>query len=221
MRVTDTLLEALPLALAIAASPFTVVPAILLLLAPRAAATSSAFLAGWLIGLSTTVTAFAVLAGVIERNGDVPTWASVARVALGLALIALGVRPWLGARTAKPPPAWMASLETATPRRAFTLALVLALANPKVLLLAAGAGLTVGAAELPVAQAAAAIAVVVLVASASVAAPILLYAVLGERMRGPLIRTRDWLVAHNTAVMTAVLTLIGAALVIEGVRALR
>ena len=43
--------EVLPLALGIAASPFPVVPAILLLFTPRARASSSAFLAGWLVGV--------------------------------------------------------------------------------------------------------------------------------------------------------------------------
>ena len=72
----------LPLALAIAASPFTIIPAILLLLTPRAAATSTSFLAGWLLGLAATATAFTLLSALIEGFEETPTWASWTRLAL-------------------------------------------------------------------------------------------------------------------------------------------
>ncbi len=52
------------------------------------------------------------------------------------------------AHTPKPTPAWMHRIETATPRKALRLAILLAYANPKVLLLTAAAGLSIGAAEL-------------------------------------------------------------------------
>ena len=47
--------------------------------------------------------------------------------------------------------------------------------------------------------------------------PVLLYAVLGERMLGPLTRARDWLERNNAVVMSIVITVIGVMVLVEGV----
>ena len=206
----------LPLALAIAASPFTIIPAILLLLTPRAAATSTSFLAGWLLGLAATATAFTLLSALIEGFEETPTWASWTRLALGLVLLALAVRQWIQRSTPKPPPAWMQSISAMTPSRAFPFAILLAVANPKVLLLTAAAGLGIGAAELGTAAAASVIVVFTIVSACSVAVPVVAYLVLGARILGPLGRARDWLLANNAIVMSIVLAVIGLSLLATG-----
>ncbi len=108
--------DLLPLAVGIAASPFPVIPAILLLLTPRATANAGAFLGGWAAGILTATTAFVLLEAVIEKFDEPPTWLSWVRVGLGAALVVLGVRQWLSRREEQPAPAWMQSLESATPR---------------------------------------------------------------------------------------------------------
>jgi threonine/homoserine/homoserine lactone efflux protein len=212
--------DIVPLAAAIAASPFTIIPAILLLFTPRARATSLAFLATWLVALAGGVTAFVLLASVVEGLEESPTWLSWTRIVLGGVLVVLGVRQWLARRTPKPTPAWMQRIGSATPRRAVRLAVVLAYANPKVLLLTAAAGLSIGAAELDRAGTAEAIAVFTAVAAVTVAVPVLLYAVLGERMLGPLTRARDWLERNNAVVMSIVLAAIGVMVLTEGITGL-
>ncbi len=214
------LAEVLPLALAIAASPFTIIPAILLLFSPRARTTSAVFLVGWLVAIAASTTAFAVLATVVDRFPETPTWVSWLRIVLGAALIVFGVLQWLGRKRPKPQPAWMRSISTATPGKALGLALVLALANPKILLLCVAGGLTIGAADLPAASVAAAIAAFTIVASLSVAIPVLLYAILGERILKPLTVARDWLERNNTVIMAIVITVIGVIVLLEGVAAI-
>lgn len=212
--------DVVPLAIAIAASPFTIIPAILLLFTPRARATSLTFLAAWIVALAVGVTVFVLLASVIEGYEETPTWVAWARLVLGAVLIVLGVRQWLSRHTPKPTPAWMQRIGTATPRRAVRLAILLAYANPKALLLLVAAGLSIGAAELTAGAMAVTIAVFTAVAALTVAVPVLLYAVLGERMLGPLTRVRDWLERNNSIVMAIVITAIGMMLLLEGVSGL-
>ena len=216
----DQTADVVPLAIAIAASPFTIIPAILLLFTARARATSLTFLAAWVLALAVGASAFVLLATVIEGFDEPPTWLAWTRIVLGAALIVLGIRQWLARHTPKPTPAWMQRIESATPGRAVRLAVVLAYANPKVLLLTAAAGLSIGAAELDSTGTAVAIAVFTGVAALSVAVPVLLYAVLGERMLGPLTRMRDWLERNNAVVMSIVITVIGIMVLAEGVRGL-
>lgn len=211
------LADVLPLALGIAASPFPIIPAILLLFTPRAGTASRAFLGGWLIGVVVATGVFAALAGVIDQPDTPPTWASWTRIVLGVALVALGVRQWLGRRAAKETPGWMRSIETATPATAARLALLLSLANPKILLLAAAAGLSIGATELGTVALILVVAVFALFASATVAVPVVLYAVRGEKVLGPLSRAKDWLQDNNAAVMAVVFLVLGAMLVAKGI----
>ena len=114
----------------------------------------------------------------------------------------------------------MHRIETATPRKALRLAVLLAYANPKVLLLTAAAGLSIGAAELGTTSTVVAIAVFTGVASLSIAVPVLLYAILGERMLGPLTAMRDWLERNNAVVMSIVITVIGVMVLVEGLSGL-
>ena len=111
----------------------------------------------------------------------------------------------------------MQALDAATPSSALRLGLILSVPNPKVALLAVASGLTIGAAELGSTQAVAATAVFTAVASCSVAAPLVAYLLLGERVLQPLGRARDWLRAHQAAVVAAVLALIGLLLIAQGI----
>lgn len=208
--------EVVPLALGIAASPFPVIPAILLLFTSRPRTSSSAFLAGWFLGVGGAALVFVALSEVVDAGRDTPVWASWLRVVLGALLVAYGVTQWLGRAADAEQPPWMRSIETATPRSALRLALLLSAANPKVLLLAAAAGLVIGADDLTTAGDVVAVLLFTLVASLSVAIPVLSYAVLGERVLPPLARARDWLVRNNSAVMAVVLVLIGLLLLQKG-----
>jgi threonine/homoserine/homoserine lactone efflux protein len=215
------LAEALPLAVAIAASPFAIVPAILLLFTERPKATGGAFLGGWVLGLTVVTVAATMLASVLDVLDGTPAWLSWLRIAVGALLVALALRKVLKRSTVTTPPAWMSTVEQATPSRAFVLAVVMAVANPKILLLAAAAGVIIGAADLPRSETAALVVAVIVVAALSVALPVVLYLVFGAQVLKPLSAARDWLIRHNAVVMAIVLTVLGLALITDGISTLR
>ncbi len=94
--------------------------------------------------------------------------------------------------------------------------MLLSAANPKVLLLTAAAGLSIGAADLSATETAITAVVFTLVASITVALPIVLYLIIGERILRPLGKARTWLQDNNAAVMAVVILVIGALLVVKG-----
>jgi threonine/homoserine/homoserine lactone efflux protein len=214
--VSELIVEVLPLAVAIVLSPFPVIPAIMLLLTPRAVANGSAFLAGWIVGVAAALGAAVAVSTWVELAYGQPTWASWARIVLGAMLIVLGIAKWLKRGASNEAPAWMASLNTATPATSMKLGLLLSAANPKILVLAAAAGVTIGSAEPSLTVALAVGAMFVLIASVSVALPLLAYLVAGERVVPPLRRSRDWLEAHNDSVMSVVLVVIGLLVFLNG-----
>ncbi|MFF7587982.1 GAP family protein [Kitasatospora purpeofusca] len=87
-------------------------------------------------------------------------------------------------------------------------------------LLSAAAGLTIGAAELGAVRTVAAVAVFTAVSASTVALPLLLHLVAGERVLVPLGRARRWLELHHSAVTAVVLAVIGVLLVLDGVSGL-
>lgn len=212
--------EVVALAFAIAASPFPVIPAILLLFTARPRQASLAFLGGWFVGIGLVVALFAVLSEFIDPSTDAPAWLSVVRIVVGVALVGYGVRGWLGRKATSELPAWMRTVAEATPRTAVRLALLLSVANPKVVLIAAAAGLDLGAADVSTAAQVVRVLTFTAVASISVAVPVLGYAALGERVLPPLRVAKDWLLGNHGAVMAVVLVAIGLVLVRNGVAGL-
>lgn len=208
--------DALPLALAIAASPFAILPAVLLLTTPRARTSAPAFLAGWLGGVAVAVSVGAVLADLIDASGAPRAWTGWLRLVIGLALVVLGVRQWTGRREGSEPPGWLASLRSAGAAEAARLALALSTLNPKVLLLALAGGLSIGASGDDLVAEIVAIVVFTLVASTSVAVPVGAFFVLGDRVRGPLDRGADWLERHGGTIVSIVLIGLGLMLIIRG-----
>lgn len=209
--------EAAALALGIAASPFPIIPAVLLLFTDRPRAAAFAFLTTWFAAIALVVTAFALLSGAIATSDAPPAWLAWVRIVAGVALVAFAIQKWVTRSSAKQIPGWMQTLQEATPRSAAVLALLLSIANPKVVLLAVAGGIDIGGTDALLRQHGMAILAFSAIASISVAAPILAFAIAGPRVLGPLSRIKDWLLRNNTAVLVIVFLVLGALLISNGI----
>ena len=209
------------LGLVIALSPITIIPAVLVLQAPRPRPAGLAFLAGWVLGLA-ALTALSVgasgLLGGLDKSP--PRWASWLRVVLGSALILYGVYQWLTRRSHTESPAWMRSFATITPRRAALTAAALVVIRPDVLLICVPAGLAIGGSGLDLPLVWMAAVIFVAVAASTVAIPILAYAAAGHRLDDPLARLKDWMDRNNATLMAALLVAIGLLVLYHGIHAL-
>jgi len=209
------------LGLVIALSPITIIPAVLVLQAPRPRPAGLAFLAGWVLGLA-ALTALSVgasgLLGGLDKSP--PRWASWLRVVLGSALILYGVYQWLTRRSHTESPAWMRSFATITPRRAALTAAALVVIRPDVLLICVPAGLAIGGSGLDLPLVWMAAVIFVAVAASTVAIPILAYAAAGHRLDDPLARLKDWMDRNNAALMAALFVVIGLFVLYHRIHAL-
>ena len=217
----SVLTKLIALAAVIALSPITVIPAVLVLHAPRPRPTSLAFLAGWVLGLVGLTAVFVggsdLLGGLLKAP---PTWASWLRVALGSALIALGAYQWLARHRHGSMPRWMRSFSTLTPVRAGVTGAVLVVLRPEVLILCAAAGLAVGSSSLSAAGQLLAAALFLVIAASTVAIPILAYVGAGDRLDDPLERLKVWMEENHGALLAIILVLIGLMVLYNGIHAL-
>jgi threonine/homoserine/homoserine lactone efflux protein len=214
--------ELLPLATGIAISPFPIIAAILMLLSPRAKATSVGFLVGWIVGILVIVVVFTLLSALIpasDPSASKPV-AGVIKIVLGVLLLVLGLRQWQKRPKGDDTPAlpkWMSAIDTMTAARGFVLGLLLSGPNPKNLLLGASAGLAIGVADLSGGAIVVVTIVFVVIAASTVAIPVLAYLVARTRVAGPLEALRSWLVANNTVVMSILLLVIGVVVIGKGI----
>ena len=172
------------------------------------------FLAGWVVGIVIAIGVFIALAAVIETLDEPPTWASWTRIGLGVLLLILGLLRWRIRNAQQEIPAWMKSIDGLTPATALRLGLLLSAANPKVLLLAAAAGLAIGSAEMGTAGIIGAAVSFTVIATSTVALPLLLHGIFGDRILMPLGKVRTWLQQNNAVVIIV----IGAAVLVKGIR---
>jgi protein-S-isoprenylcysteine O-methyltransferase Ste14 len=217
----SVLAKLIPLGLVIALSPITVIPAVLVLHAPRPRPAGLAFLGGWVLGL---VALTAVFVGASDLVGGLhqapPRWASWLRVVLGSALIVFGIYSWLTRHRHTKSPAWLRSFTTITPRRAGITGLVLTVVRVEVVIMCLAAGLAIGTNKLGVVDGLICAAFFVAVSASTVAIPVLAYVEVGHRLDDALERLKVWMEENHGAMMAVILVVIGLVVVYNGIHAL-
>ncbi len=220
-NLVSVLTKLIPLGLVIALSPITVIPAVLVLHAPRPRPASLSFLGGWLLGMAALTAAFVAASDLLgDLHHAPPTWASWVRVVMGLALIAFGAVRWLTRHRQGTTPAWMRSFSRLTPLRAGVTGAVLTAVRLEVLILCAVAGLAIGTGGLGPAAGWVSGAIFVAVSSSTVAIPILAYVGSGGRLDEALERLKAWMEENHAAMLAIILVLIGLLVLYNGIHAL-
>jgi threonine/homoserine/homoserine lactone efflux protein len=214
--------ELMPLAMVVAASPLSIIPALLLVLhSARPRPTGLAFMAGWLIGLIAMTAVFVAVPRAFGGTDQATSgWGAWVRIAIGILLIGFGGWRWVTRHKASRAPAFFTTLGKIGPGRAAALGLVLTFINPKLLLLNAAAGLAISTADLGAPGTWLAIAVYAISAGSTVLVPMLAYGVAAHRLDGPLERIREWIELKHAALTAAVLAVFGLLLLCQGLRAL-
>ena len=213
----------LTFAVGVAISPVPIIAVILMLFSARARANGPAFLVGWVVALAAVCT----VVYVVSHDGNVAQTSSTAsdtvswgKIALGVLLLSFARRNWRRrpAPGAEPEmPKWLATVEGMSPVKAFGLAVALAAANPKNLILTAGAAAGLAQVSgLTTTDAAVAIAVFVVIASLTIAGPVVYALVGGAKAKASLDSAKTWLTVHNAAVLAVLFLVFGVDLIAKG-----
>lgn len=218
----DLLSTVLPLALVVGLSPLPIMPAVLILMSPRARANSRAYLAAWLVALTAVVLVALLVTGLRAPDEASDEGVGWIQVVTGAAFLVLALVKWLRRPRSgedKQPPAWMSALSSYTPAQSARLGAMLAAANPKNLAMALAAGVEIPLVTSGPAATVGAVAIFVLVGTIGVGTPIVVHRVLGDRAEPTLARWKDWLDRNSTALAVGVLLVLGVLLLAKGIPA--
>ncbi len=217
--------QILPLAVGVALSPLPIIAVILMLVTARARVNGPAFIVGWLVGLAIVGAVVLAIAGPTgaSSGGQPAVWVSILKLLLGIGSLLIALRQWRGRPRGEddpPAPKWMGAVEAFTPLKATGAGALLSGLNPKNLLLAVSAAASIAATGVSGGQQVVAYAIFAIIGTIGVAIPVVIYFAMGDRA-GPLLeKLKQWM-AHNNAVIMAVLMLvIGAKLIGDGLAGL-
>lgn len=214
--------EILPLAIGVAVSPVPIIAVVLVLMSSSATRVAPLFLVGWVVGLVAAVGLFTAVGSALPDPSDAGGRPLVAglQLLLGALLLLLAIKQWRSRPEpgAEPQlPGWMAGITDMAPGRAAVLALALAAANPKNLILAAGAGTSIGRAGLDGDELLIVVAMWVVLAASTVIVPVAMALTAPAKVARPLGSLRRWLEVNNAAVMTVLLLVLGTSLLGKGI----
>ncbi|MER8046745.1 GAP family protein [Streptomyces sp. NPDC094032] len=199
-------------AVGIAISPLPLIAVILMLATPAGRANGIAFTAGWVVGLSGVVAVVVAAGSGLTTGGTSPTWAYWLKLALGALFALMAVKQWRDRPREgheAEPPKWMRAIDRFTPVKAAGLAVVLVAANPKNLVLAIGGAVSIATSDASGGGKTVAAALMVLIGSLCTLVPLGVYLLGGARAAHVLGGWKEWMAAHNGAIMTTVLAVLG------------
>ncbi|MFE7112757.1 GAP family protein [Streptomyces sp. NPDC057575] len=200
-------------AVGVAISPIPLIAMVLMLATPRGRSNGSAFALGW-VAVVALATSLIVAFGGNMQTGDEPAdWTFWLRLALGVLFLLMAARQWRGRpREAEEAqvPKWMQAIDRFTPGKAVALAAVLVLANPKNLVLVVGGAVSIASSGASAGGKTLAVVLKVVIASLCVLLPLGVFHFGGDRAEGILAGWKAWMAAHNSAIMTVLLLVLGA-----------
>ena len=214
--------QVLSFGVGVSLSPIPIVGVVLMLGTPRARANGLSFLAGWVAGLAVVGTIVLLVSGGAEASegGQPADWVNLLKLVLGVLLLAVAGKQWRGrprAGEVATLPNWMQTIDTFTAPKAGGLGILLSAVNPKNLLLVVGAAAAIAQTGASAGSQAVALAVFLVIGTVGPGAPVALYFAMGDRSKRVLGELRDWMSAHNGAIMAVICLVIAAKLIGDGI----
>ncbi|MGV9673333.1 GAP family protein [Gordonia sp. NPDC003504] len=215
MRVVSAIGSVLPIAIALAIAPLTIISGIVLLLGERGRLKAALFGGGWFVVIA-AVTAVAYLVTDVAEEEDVEVaddGVHVLTAVIGVFFLVLAVVMWFRRPRSDEPHEESALIRRVTgmsPIGALGLGAAEGVVVIKNIPLCLGAGAVLArSSELAAPQAWAVIAAFALVASAGVFIPVLIAVAGGRRLDAPLAATRTWLEHHMSPITIVTLLVVG------------
>lgn len=216
----------LPFTIGLLVSPFPVVAVVALLVSQGGRVKTLIFEVTWLLVSWLALIALTALFAALGITGQSPpSWVPYVALAIGAALLAVGIvaiRRAVGRKAGTQPqaPGWLKAIDGLALPRISGVATLLIIANPVNLASLVGAGLGMSQYGLPFGEQAVLAAVFVLIGSITVLAPFVIALTQGTDSEHVLHRMRAWMVTHNGALTNVLIFTFALLFIAKGLRGL-
>jgi Sap-like sulfolipid-1-addressing protein len=220
--VAETIARAVLYGLIAAASPLAFAATVVVLRSNRARLNGVIFAAAFLLaGLAVVLVVAAIGSTAAPGRGGSSTAAAALELALGVLLLAAGLRIRRGSASANTEgtgrtQALLDRLALITPKTAFPAGALLGIGGPKRLTIGIVTATTISGADLTTSESVVAAVVYVLIATVLVWAPVAFYVVAGRRTQAWLAEAEAWLLENQRLFGAVSLLVFGALLVADG-----
>jgi threonine/homoserine/homoserine lactone efflux protein len=155
--------------------------------------------------------------------GTPETWVSVLKLVFGVLFLLLAIKQWRSRPAAGDEavmPKWMRAIDTFSPGKALVAGVALSGLNPKNLALTVAAATTIAEAGISSGQEAGVMVIFVALGSLTILVPLVIYFALGAKAAGILDGIKNWMAAHNAAIMAVLLLVLGVKLIGDAISGL-
>lgn len=216
--ILKALSESLPISIGVALSPLPIAGVTIILMTERARTNAPAFWLGWVAGILSVGLIVLLIPGIATPDGAATTPAGLMSLAAGFVMIGLSIHHWRqrprqGEAVAIP--RGVAKLDGIGVIPSAMGGFLFSAVNPKNLLLTATGAASISSAAPEISAQIGALLLFAILPASSVAAPIVVAFLVGERAETTLRRWRTWLIDQH-AVILAILMLVFGTIVIGG-----
>lgn len=219
----DALKEALPLAIALAFSPFPLIAIIILLMTPKAKINSLWFLLGWVLGIYFIGLLVFMIPG-LESDGQTPTFFSgIIRIIIGLVLLIFAFKTWL--KRPRPgdkivTPKLFTTIDSFGEKKSMLTGFLFSAANVKNIALSAAGSARINQFLSGEGQAYVALALFALIGSLVLMFPVMIYVIAGTKIEPTFVVWKKWLIKNNKILLVIILGFIAFILIKAGLQSI-
>jgi threonine/homoserine/homoserine lactone efflux protein len=210
----------MPHAVGAALSPLPIAALIFLLLSKRPHSNSLGFLIGWMLALLINVGVFMFLFDNQPSVGQNKNQISqLLQIGFGLILLVLAIKQWKNRpKLGEEPkmPKWMSTIEDFSPLKSFMIAFMLVTVNAKNTVLDISAGVMIAQKATSLEESLMAILAFTIVASFTIAVPVLVYFIMGEKLNTDLNKLKTWFLYNNATILFVLFLILGVNLISKG-----
>ena len=206
-----------------AISPLPIIAFILVLFSKRSRSNSWAFLAGWVLALSTQGVIVILLGDISEvtESSGFTRGAAIFFLIIGISFLFFAYMQWSkrpGQDEEPRMPKWMELIDDFSAGKSLVAGFLLVVLNPKNLPLAVTASIAITSSCVGGAEQGAALAIFVIISSITIIVPLVTYLVAGERAERVLESWKAWLSANSATVLALLFLVFGVLLIGNGIK---
>lgn len=221
--ILEAFSQSLLISIGVALSPLPIAGVTIILMTERAKSNAPAFWIGWVLGILSVGLIVLLIPGIATPDGAPTTASGLMSLTAGFVMLGLSIRHWRQrprSGEAVTTPRAVTGLDGIGVLPAAAGGFFLSAVNPKNLILTAAGAARISSVTPDLFSQTVALFLFAILPASSVAAPVVVAFLVGERAETTLRRWRTWLIDHNAVILALLMLIFGTIVIVGGLKTL-